>query len=697
MKKNFRTMMLAMATLGLFSCSDKLADDAAQSQTGSADGFVAFQINNVGAGTRATADNEREGEDGGYDAGEAEEYAITTKQGANVAFFFDEYGKYMDKSYLQLMSGAGENKDENHAGADTEKVYSARIIRKSGDTDETQYYCVLILNADPATLESFVPKDLNELMEKEGDGGFGKYDGYLTMSNSVYVDESNNEIQGPAGIKGKQICKTWEEAQKNKVTIHVERVVAKFGVTFNTTAANGEVTTTPIHDNYTIIHGAGEKDSSDDPRKTGLILKTISTAEEDRGQLVNTPSKWGIHITGWDINAKETSTYWVKNLNDGSNMQNASYPKAQLSDSKTMFGKNWALPYNNTSGTSTFGWNDVTRVRSYWAVDPHYNSDKDKYPRQYREAADITDDPHYYYYSEQGFEPVLSYIPYESIAKNYSAKYAPENTFGDYSDFDAFETWFMPANSTSTYDFAGNGYRWTNTHILVAAQLLLGEETENPTGEIKDKFCFGGEYWTEEVAYGHAPTDAEKAQLQPEVLIQFMVKTLMDYYSKALYSDEEGTPFNEKIDNLSDYFELEKANIQGGDGRRMLKRKLNLYTKNEETGKYESANKDLDEAVRLTTVQHFSEGKMYYAIPIEHMVAIDKDDKNVTKQFSIGSYGVVRNHWYKVNVSAINKPGTPVDDPTEEIVPNDDPKEVAYIAFQIVVIPWHVINQNVEF
>ena len=60
----------------------------------------------------------------------------------------------------------------------------------------------------------------------------------------------------------------------------------------------------------------------------------------------------------------------------------------------------------------------------------------------------------------------------------------------------------------------------------------------------------------------------------------------------------------------------------------------------------------------------------------------------------MGDFGVVRNHWYKLEVEELVKPGIPVSVPTQPIIPNVDPED-RYIGVNIHIIPWHVINQNI--
>lgn len=81
----------------------------------------------------------------------------------------------------------------------------------------------------------------------------------------------------------------------------------------------------------------------------------------------------------------------------------------------------------------------------------------------------------------------------------------------------------------------------------------------------------------------------------------------------------------------------------------------------------------------LGVVDHFNNGKMYYAAPVMNVP---------------GNYGVVRNAWYKFTLSDINSLGTSVDDPEEAIVPNSVNKE-NQLNFDVNRIGWHVFNIDV--
>lgn len=710
MRNKFKWMLLTMATLGLFACSDNLTDSGTpQGPENVSDGFVAFKIGTMNAGTRAGGDEGRtdaEGNSvgGNYEAGD--EYAITDKAGANIAFFFDDKGKYLNKSYLQLMGDAGEVNGSKHDHDNTagEKTYSARIRK----THNGETYCVLILNADPAVLEKMPITTLKDIMTLQDELAasetrtLGTYDGYYTMSNTVYVNESDQDkvVKGPKEITVGDIFETWEDAKNSPITIHVERLVAKFELIYDKELGKSE---------NNIVAGTGK-----------LTIRTADGQDAEE-------SNWGIRIKGWDVNGTETATYWVKNLNDGGNGTFAFAPNATLTT--TTFGK-WKMPYfdGDNENSATFGWNDPSRVRSYWAVDPHYNNAADVYPTQYRKADnDVNHEvvPGYGDLSDsKSLNPanVLRYISYNNVKPSGNYRYAPENTFGEYTIFGD------KLGESENHQFQGDGYMRTGTHVLIAAELLMGEETNNEAIP-SDKYCYGGVYWTQSVADGQ---DKDNNKIENGNLIKHMVEQLLGYYSRPVYyisgtDDTTGRPiykeFTEEIAN--EFFMLVPATVKGGDGSLMLA--MQKYEKDEETGdvlkdedgnpkvvvtKLYKATKAIEEGENITTdiledasedlqqaiyeigiVKHFKNGQMYYAIPIQHMVKIDTD-KN---QWSIGSYGVVRNHWYKLNLKALKKPGTPVDDPDQPIIPNDDPEESGYAAFEIVIVPWHVIEQDVEF
>ena len=61
-----------------------------------------------------------------------------------------------------------------------------------------------------------------------------------------------------------------------------------------------------------------------------------------------------------------------------------------------------------------------------------------------------------------------------------------------------------------------------------------------------------------------------------------------------------------------------------------------------------------------------------------------------------GFTGVVRNHIYGVNVQKIAGLGTPVYKPDEIIYPEHPEENDHYIAAQINILSWRVVNENYD-
>lgn len=81
-----------------------------------------------------------------------------------------------------------------------------------------------------------------------------------------------------------------------------------------------------------------------------------------------------------------------------------------------------------------------------------------------------------------------------------------------------------------------------------------------------------------------------------------------------------------------------------------------------------------------------TEGKAYYYIPIKHLGSTG----------SLGEYGVVRNHFYKINLTGLTGFGTPVYNPDTEIDPTVPSYDNTYLAARIKVLQWRIVNQNVS-
>ena len=84
--------------------------------------------------------------------------------------------------------------------------------------------------------------------------------------------------------------------------------------------------------------------------------------------------------------------------------------------------------------------------------------------------------------------------------------------------------------------------------------------------------------------------------------------------------------------------------------------------------------------------------KEYYEFPVGTPVAVNQTNQE-------GRYGVLRNHWYSVNIRSISQIGKPTPiDPTTPIVPptTPDDEENLYLNAKINILPWAKRSQNAD-
>lgn len=88
----------------------------------------------------------------------------------------------------------------------------------------------------------------------------------------------------------------------------------------------------------------------------------------------------------------------------------------------------------------------------------------------------------------------------------------------------------------------------------------------------------------------------------------------------------------------------------------------------------------------------WTQGYTYYYLNIRHL-----NQTADANEASPGYYGVVRNHVYKVKVNSVKGLGTPVYDPSEVIIPEKPGDEDTFIAAEIKILSWRIVNNGVDF
>ena len=92
----------------------------------------------------------------------------------------------------------------------------------------------------------------------------------------------------------------------------------------------------------------------------------------------------------------------------------------------------------------------------------------------------------------------------------------------------------------------------------------------------------------------------------------------------------------------------------------------------------------------VTATKGYAGGKCYYQIPVEHLGTVGSGSP------ATPNYGMVRNHWYKINVSGINHVGDAVFDTEVEIPGIPEKNQEYYLSAKIHVLSWHIVEQSVE-
>lgn len=96
----------------------------------------------------------------------------------------------------------------------------------------------------------------------------------------------------------------------------------------------------------------------------------------------------------------------------------------------------------------------------------------------------------------------------------------------------------------------------------------------------------------------------------------------------------------------------------------------------------------------------FQGGKMVYYVPVEHLVKLVEGPTEIVE----GNYGVVRNHWYDININKVFRlgegvfePGTGTDeDPGEPLIPENPNGDTFGLGARVNILSWKIVKQNVD-
>lgn len=620
-------------------------------------GYMAVRLMPSDGDTRASVGDE-------FDLGTNGELILSKEANHYAVFFRGGQDVPVGVSELNGMTSELGTDDK----ANSSMVYAAIVGRNElKEVLQQLEECYVILNTD-IPLSDMITYTKDDLLKMRVSSPFfidSKGARYFTMSNSVYVDGGIKKIDTSVDTDKifSSYQETMEQAWKGNAAVkaYVERLAAKFSLRFEDDLLNAPDAVRDFvpKDNKMILF-------------TGLSAGDVPYYQ-DADPATRIPYTYQVRVVGWGMNALEQESYLFRNFNAGSN-----------------YFSNWYSP---------------SYKRAYWSEDRNYG--KNTYPWQYRKVIDNSGIPVY-----SGSNNILRNYSYNELNNGFATvfQYTPENTF-DFSDKD-----FSKALNNRPEFLAG-------THIIVCAEMLSNIEDPNrwaPHELYRDR---NGSYYKNEVDCAKALVSSFNNALKSHSYLKFtywdwskggeeyklFVSTKGEY---ALYFN------NRKLD--AQYVEelykqgvslMSEAEFKGSDGKRILWH--DAMTIKDDKGNTLHSYSNIDEVnpgnndyLRPSTVNdmksvifenvgavdHFKDGKMYYAIPIGYVQNPAYTPSGTQPQYSV--YGVVRNSTYDIVITGISGLGTSVDDPDQPIIPNTvSSQDHLFIGFKI--IEWHPIENTV--
>lgn len=599
-----------------------------------------------------------------FDYGDINEVALAPGGFHFAVFYTDSSNK---PAYIASLEGALSNDEEKKHKENFSFSY-ARLLGAELLDNETLLKslstCIVILNSPLSGSEIYEmdKKDLFNIIIKDPTikGRDGKK--YLTMINSSYLDENGKIIReskvDPTKIYDSKIT-ALEKAFNGEAAVntYVERIAAKFSLHFDETKLDK---VDPNEDEF-IFKPQGEAIS---------VFKEIN--ETTGIPTYDNTYSYQVKITGWGMNAQEKENYLIKNI---------------------------------SSSTNYFtGWNDIKNIRSYWSEDPDYNDII--YPLQYRRAVDKQQ--YYYETLESQNKNLLQNYSYEQIVgqNNFGKKiYTLENTY-DYS-------------SENLNNLLGDRIDLlAGTHLLITAELLTNIDEKfkyAPRDVYRDR---SGNFYRNQkdcfiamvTEFNHSLKSHDRMDFKPYIWDESDTYTDLNTLKMSTQGEYQlchngnimTYDYMNKL-NLDSY--IIPANVDGGDGKCIIwidglsiqkivngqpsNTKIQVIERitidNEYGNEIHKLREDPVSENELKSflydwmgaLEHFKDGKMYYAIPVLHY---SQNQKNI--------YGVVRNHSYTFSIEGIKQVGVSVDDPTQPIIPREVINNKR-VEIKTEILDWH--------
>lgn len=718
-------LQIALVMLAFTSCvADKFAEaDAELSVPDGTPLYLAIDIQSdqTSPSTRAGYETES-GEK--YEYGDKAEHTIGD-EGNKILLFRgnDLYGVYdltkrLRDDYLNRdEEGKSEELEENE-----EAAYRRVVCINTKKAEDLPTSCLVVLNGSEAICSQLdgyhtkriagQPVSLDDILKVIWTDttnphyiGYSNSDhDYFTLTNSMYTDGST--LKAPTDVKAK-FYPTIPEAEADPAKIYVERMVAKF--TFG------------LSENKNIFY----------PSEKADMIKFKEFSSDGKPQ--DMVKKWRVKVTGWNVNALETQSHLFKNITPSSNYFTA------WNDAKN-YRSYWSEDPHYDFELDANGDKTQNLVRYPWqyrrAVDYKTSNSGLDY---YEDFANANPNDNKNALRNYSFEALSLGQPTEGdIANTFNERvvYVPENT---YKATALSKTETYPGLDQRDDLLAG-------THILVGAELQIeqtGEDTDYYVeGEVDyktPKHLFrdrDGRYYLSErecIAYLVGAFNELLESRSKLIFTHYKDWNANGSSSEKLIADTEGnySLYYKKTDadawkeltaetilksNVfsDDDLKMPIATIRRGDGKRLPwieKLVENNWLAIGLTGQstpslsiYKAEPNDYGDIIEkgdkvpdtnnnhlkslfyewLGAIDHFDQGRMYYAVPVRNYKASTAADD---------VYGTVRNNWYRFTLNDVKAIGIPVDLVTQPIVP-DRLELNDQVNFTIKIYEWHHVETN---
>lgn len=366
-------------------------------------------------------------------------------------------------------------------------------------------------------------------------------------------------------------------------------------------------------------------------------------------------------------------------------------------------------------------WNDASNFRSYWGCSPSYYTDK--YPKVSDEITDVAPGNDYGA-GRAGYPFDQHYFNYNQIKSSVINGGNPLQKSVEWDATNGFDKVFYARETTSaasTWGYNDTDRKGYNPIAVLPSVVIVGHYQLEKTGgdtyadvpAAQPSFYLYGRTNNKYNLYFEAGIVDAMVKQQNVVLLKKEENGISSYsaYRNAAYF---------KVEHPSKEVRAIKNTIVAG-------RHVALQLKSEslpELYYYDATQDENNRYVRITAdnidkvnsdllsagyATKYGEGIAYFNIPVEHLGIYGDDgnyltgvkEKNNGNKYDFskcppGSFGIVRNHTYTIEVSKISGLATALRDKTQPIVPPVE--EISYeISARMNILSWRIVPpQKVE-